>query len=72
MDYSEFLTQMNKGRELCFSSCFKSKGTQKAIASNDGIRGVMVFRDAKWNKSKKSTVEQSLDKDNKIVYWVRQ
>jgi hypothetical protein len=72
MKYSDFLTQMNQGRELCFSDCFKSKSTQKAIASKDGIHGVMVFRDKKFNKAKAATVEQSLDKDNKIVYWVRQ
>ncbi len=72
MKYADFLATMNGGRELCFSACFKSKTTQKAIASKDGIHGVMVFLDAKWSKSKQSTVDMSLDKDNKIVYWVRQ
>lgn len=68
---TEFLNDMNKGRELCFSDCFKSKATQKAIASNDGKTGVMVFRDKKINTKKPMRVDMSLDKDNKIVYWVR-
>lgn len=71
LKYTEFLNDMNQGRELCFSDCFKSKSTQKAIASRNGIHGVMVFRDKKINTKKPMTVEQSLDKENKIVYWVR-
>lgn len=72
MKYTEFLTANNQGRELSFSDCFKSKTTQKAIASKDGITGVMVFRDKKHNTKKPSTVEMTLDDKNKIVYWVRQ
>lgn len=71
MLYTEFLTSNNAGRELCFSACFKSKDTQKAIASKDGINGVMVFKSTKTKVTAKTTVEQSLDKNNKIVYWVR-
>lgn len=62
---------MNKGRELSFSACFKSKDTQKAIATTDGINGLMVFKNTKTKITGKTMVEMSLDKANKIVYWVR-
>ena len=71
MLYTDFLTQFNAGRELCFSACFKSKDTSKAIASKDGINGVMVFKNTKTKVTNKTTVDMSLDKANKIVYWVR-
>ena len=71
MKYADFLNQYNAGNQLCFSPCFKNNKVQKAIATKNGIHGVVVFKDVAKRVSAKTKVEITLDKDNKIVYWLR-
>lgn len=71
MKYVDFLNQYNAGAELCFSPCFKNNKVQKAIATKNGIHGVIVFKDVATKISAKLKAEMTLDKDNKIVWWLR-